>query len=159
MTQFFFQSLLTNPTIDFFRVTFIVVVTDFDINFKVSYSVLTSFLKSAATTFNSYWSIYHLVWYQDLLDFFGLDLFSLYDRSNKAKELCGICGPTMIYFVNGSITHAITDLGDVDDDVAGGVDHQHQVIPLREIFSPIWPVLNCSILQHLKFVRQSSSVH
>ena len=39
--------------------------------------------------------------------------------------------------------------GHVDDDVTGGVDHQHQMVPAREAVRPPVPVLDGPIGQHL----------
>ena len=31
-------------------------------------------------------------------------------------------------------------LGHIDDDVAGGVDYEHEVVPAGEVVCPGWPV-------------------
>ena len=40
-------------------------------------------------------------------------------------------------------------LGHIDDDVAGGVDDQHEVVPPSQVVSPGGPAENFPILQHL----------
>ena len=40
-------------------------------------------------------------------------------------------------------------LSHVDDDVAGGVDDTHEVVPAGEVIHPDRPVEECSVLNHL----------
>ena len=41
-------------------------------------------------------------------------------------------------------------LGHVDDDVAGRVNDQHEVVPPGEVVGPGGPVLDSPVLKHLK---------
>ena len=43
----------------------------------------------------------------------------------------------------------VCDLCNIDDDVARGVDPQHEMVEPGEVLSPGWPVQNCTILEHL----------
>ena len=40
-------------------------------------------------------------------------------------------------------------LGHIDDDVAGGVDDEHEVVPAGEVVSPGRPVEESTVLNHL----------
>ena len=40
-------------------------------------------------------------------------------------------------------------LGHIDDDVAGGVDDEHEVVPAGEVISPGRPVEKFTVLNHL----------
>jgi hypothetical protein len=45
------------------------------------------------------------------------------------------------------------DLCHIDDDIAGGVDPQHEMVEPGEVLSPSWPVQNCTILKHLNMEK------
>ena len=56
----------------------------------------------------------------------------------------------MEVIIAGGVSGEDAHLGHIDDDVAGGVDDQHEVVPPSKVVSPGGPVKNFPILKHLK---------
>ena len=45
------------------------------------------------------------------------------------------------------------DLCNINDDVAGGVNPEHEMVEPGEVLCPRWPVQNCTILEHLNMEK------